>query len=147
MHAILYYRRQIWVQARRSLSEQPDIHARLMSRYPQVPQLWYGIVFCEFIVRSHLLLTVYSGDVCHCASIVEREPVLSKYRASSPSSFGQVTSPFGHSSLPSLSVCSLVSPPSCAHAYQAYFYVIPVGMIQAITNQVRPYLRIRGIAC
>jgi hypothetical protein len=38
VHAFLYFRKQIWVQARRSLSEQPDIHARLMSRYKQVPE-------------------------------------------------------------------------------------------------------------
>lgn len=35
MHAILYFRKQIWTQARRSIHEQPDIHARLMSRYVQ----------------------------------------------------------------------------------------------------------------
>lgn len=35
MHAILYFRKQIWVQSRRSIHEQPDIHARLMSRYRQ----------------------------------------------------------------------------------------------------------------
>lgn len=40
VHAVLYFRKQIWVQARRSLAEQPDIHARLMSRYAQVPD-WY----------------------------------------------------------------------------------------------------------
>jgi len=34
-HTILYFRKQIITQARRSMSEQPDIHARLMSRYPQ----------------------------------------------------------------------------------------------------------------
>ena len=45
MHTILFYRKQIWTQARRSLSEQADIHARLMSRYPQVPDWWYLIVF------------------------------------------------------------------------------------------------------
>lgn len=28
----------IWKQARRSMQEQPDIHARLMARYPQVPE-------------------------------------------------------------------------------------------------------------
>ena len=32
-HAFLFYRKQIWSQARRSLKEQPDIHARLMSKY------------------------------------------------------------------------------------------------------------------
>lgn len=35
MHALLFFRKQIWVQSRRALHEQPDIHARLMSRYPQ----------------------------------------------------------------------------------------------------------------
>jgi hypothetical protein len=42
MHTALYFRKQIWVQARRSLSEQPDIHAKLMSKYRQVPD-WYVI--------------------------------------------------------------------------------------------------------
>ena len=35
MHCFLYFRKQIWVQAHRSMHEQPDIHARLMARYPQ----------------------------------------------------------------------------------------------------------------
>jgi hypothetical protein len=35
VHAALYFRRQIWLQVGRSLSEQPDVHARLMARYPQ----------------------------------------------------------------------------------------------------------------
>jgi hypothetical protein len=35
VHALLYFRKQIGVQARRSLHEQPDVHARLMSRYQQ----------------------------------------------------------------------------------------------------------------
>ena len=35
------------VQARRSLGEQPDIHARLMSRYQQVPEWHYIAIFGE----------------------------------------------------------------------------------------------------
>ena len=46
-HTFLYFRKQIWVQSRRSMSEQPDIHARLMSKYPQVPEWWYAIVLGE----------------------------------------------------------------------------------------------------
>ena len=46
-HTFLYFRKQIWNQARRSISEQPDIHARLMSKYKQVPEWWYAIIFCE----------------------------------------------------------------------------------------------------
>ena len=48
-HTFLYFRKQIWIQAKRSLNEQPDIHARLMSRYRQVPEWWYGIVFCKYL--------------------------------------------------------------------------------------------------
>lgn len=45
MHTFLYFRKQIWTQSRKSMHEQPDIHARLMSAYPQVPEWWYAIVF------------------------------------------------------------------------------------------------------
>lgn len=44
-HALLYFRKQIWTQSRRALNAQPDIHARLMSRYPQVPEWWYATLF------------------------------------------------------------------------------------------------------
>jgi hypothetical protein len=27
------------------MHEQPDIHARLMAVYPQVPEWWYAIIF------------------------------------------------------------------------------------------------------
>jgi OPT oligopeptide transporter protein len=45
MHALLYYHKQIWIQAHRSPSEQPDIHARLMSVYKEVPDWWYLSIF------------------------------------------------------------------------------------------------------
>jgi hypothetical protein len=59
MHALLYYRRQIWTQARRSLSEQPDIHARLMMRYKEVPEWWYAIVFATMFVFGIISIEVY----------------------------------------------------------------------------------------
>jgi hypothetical protein len=52
-HTYLYYRKQIWTQARRSLSEQPDIHARLMSVYKEVPDWWYLTIFSS----CHIFLT------------------------------------------------------------------------------------------
>jgi len=48
-HALLFYREQLWVHARRSLSDQPDIHARLMSVYKQVPDWWYISMFGSYI--------------------------------------------------------------------------------------------------
>lgn len=48
-HAFLYFRKHIWKQARRSMSEEPDCHARLMMRYRQVPELWYLCLFCRLL--------------------------------------------------------------------------------------------------
>jgi OPT family small oligopeptide transporter len=56
VHSFLFYRKQIWVQARRSMEEQPDIHARLMSRYKQVPGWWYAAIFGTVFPRPHPLL-------------------------------------------------------------------------------------------
>ena len=33
------------------MNEQPDIHARLMSVYPQVPEWWYATIFGESRLR------------------------------------------------------------------------------------------------
>jgi hypothetical protein len=54
-HFFLYYRKKSGIQARRSLSEQPDIHARLMSVYKEVPDWWYLTIFClcpKFLMQS-----------------------------------------------------------------------------------------------
>jgi hypothetical protein len=45
-HVLLYYHEHIRTYARRSLSVQPDIHARLMSVYKEVPDWWYLVLFC-----------------------------------------------------------------------------------------------------
>jgi hypothetical protein len=48
-HTFIHHRRLIWTQASHSLSEQPDIHARLMSVYKAVPDWWYLALFCSSI--------------------------------------------------------------------------------------------------
>ena len=69
-HSFLYFRKQIVAQSRRSMREQPDIHARLMAKYPQVPEWWYGIIFCAFgscngsMDNVRLTCFVDSFDVC-----------------------------------------------------------------------------------
>ncbi|KAL9715658.1 hypothetical protein Ac2012v2_000101 [Leucoagaricus gongylophorus] len=91
MHAFLYFREQIWVQARRSLHEQADIHARLMARYPQVPEWWYLIVFASMFALGIISIEVWPTQMPVWAFIL-----------------------------------ALVI---------SFAYVIPIGMIQAITNQ------------
>ncbi|OAX34104.1 OPT oligopeptide transporter [Rhizopogon vinicolor AM-OR11-026] len=91
MHAILFFRKQIWAQSRRSIDEQPDIHARLMSRYRQVPEWWYLIIFVVMFIFGIIVIEVWPTQF----------PV-----------WGFV-------------LALLI----------AFFYIIPIGMIQAITNQ------------
>ncbi|KAF8966107.1 OPT oligopeptide transporter [Flammula alnicola] len=97
-HAFLYFRKQIWTQSRRAMHEQPDIHARLMARYPQVPEWWYAIVF---------------GKSCliHFISILELIFLFTVWETKFPVQWF---------------ILALVI---------SFFYVIPIGMIQAITNQ------------
>ncbi|KAK0472353.1 OPT oligopeptide transporter protein-domain-containing protein [Armillaria novae-zelandiae] len=47
----LYFRKQIWNQARwaMGMNEHPDIHVRLMSQYPQVPEWLYAIIFLAMV--------------------------------------------------------------------------------------------------
>ncbi|KAG6330905.1 hypothetical protein ID866_8186 [Astraeus odoratus] len=58
-HTFLYFRNQIMKQARRSLREQPDIHARLMSVYPQVPDWWYLILFLMMFTLGVISIEVW----------------------------------------------------------------------------------------
>jgi len=90
-HAFLYFRKQIWTQSRRAMHEQPDIHARLMSRYAQVPQWWYIAVFLSMFAFGVISIEVWDTKF----------PV-------------------------QYFILALVI---------SFFYVIPIGMIQAITNQ------------
>lgn len=90
-HAFLYFRKQIWVQARRSLHEQPDIHARLMSRYKQVPEWWYAVIFVVMFVFGVLSIELWPTQMPVWAFVL----------------------------------ALIIS----------FVYIVPIGMIQAITNQ------------
>ncbi|KAH9985944.1 OPT oligopeptide transporter protein-domain-containing protein [Russula vinacea] len=90
-HTFLYYRKQIWTQARRSLSEQPDIHARLMSVYKEVPDWWYIAIFVTMFVFGVISIEVWDTEFPVWAFVL----------------------------------ALMIS----------FVYTIPIGVIQAITNQ------------
>ncbi len=43
-HVAFFYGRDLIRQFKRSLKEEPDIHARLMSAYKEVPHWWYAVI-------------------------------------------------------------------------------------------------------
>ncbi|CAA7266324.1 unnamed protein product [Cyclocybe aegerita] len=100
MHAFLYFRKQIWVQARRSLHEQPDIHARLMSKYLQVPEWWYLTIFLSMFTIGIISIEVWPTEMPVWAFVLALLIVILSDQERA-----------------------------------AFTYVIPIGMIQAITNQ------------
>ncbi|KAH8101387.1 OPT oligopeptide transporter, partial [Cristinia sonorae] len=91
VHVFLYYRKQIVIQARRSLGEQPDIHARLMAHYPQVPDWWYLCIFLSMFT------------------------------------FGVIAIELNDTEMPVWAFALALA--------VAFFYTIPIGIIQAVTNQ------------
>jgi len=58
-HAIVYFWKPIRIQMRRSLREQPDVHARLMSHYPQVPEWYYACLFVPTFTFACVCITVW----------------------------------------------------------------------------------------
>ena len=78
-------------QFRRTLRDEQDIHARLMSVYPQVPEWWYLGIF----------LTMFTAGIVSVEAWPTQFPVWAF-------------------------VLALII---------AFVYIIPIGMIQAITNQ------------
>ncbi|KAF8264241.1 OPT oligopeptide transporter protein-domain-containing protein [Lactarius quietus] len=86
-HTLIYHRKKIWNRAR----QQPDVHARLMSVYKEVPNWWYLTLF----------LTMFG--------------------------FGVAVIEIWHTDFPVWAfILALVF---------AFAYTIPIGIIQAMTNQ------------
>lgn len=57
-HTVLYHGRNIWYGMRKVKTEPDDIHAKLMSVYPEVPDWWYLSVFVLFFVVAIILVEV-----------------------------------------------------------------------------------------
>lgn len=58
--AIIYFYKPIRLQIGRSLREQPDVHARLMSKYPQVPEWYYALLFGLYLLAFPSSLSPFS---------------------------------------------------------------------------------------
>ncbi|KAI0646036.1 OPT oligopeptide transporter [Trametes meyenii] len=91
VHAALYFRKPILVHLHRSLGEQPDVHAQLMAKYPQVPEWWYACI-----------LVVTSVFACLCIKLFPTQMTIWAF------------------------IVALLI---------ALVYIVPVGMIQAVTNR------------
>ena len=58
----IYYRHQIMAQFKKSREEEPDVHMKLMLKYPEVPLWWYGSIFLVMLVLSLITITAWPTE-------------------------------------------------------------------------------------
>ena len=44
VHTVLYHGDEVWMRAKMALGEEPDVHTKMMRKFPEVPSWWYGLV-------------------------------------------------------------------------------------------------------
>ena len=59
VYTYLHHGRQILSQFQNSQGEVPDIHVKLMSKYKEAPQWWYGALFILMLVLSLVTVLAY----------------------------------------------------------------------------------------
>ncbi|KAI9597038.1 oligopeptide transporter [Syncephalis fuscata] len=62
-HTILYHGKEIMARFRDSRSESDDIHAKLMDRYDEVPDWWYGLMFVANTAVAIVVCEVFGIDL------------------------------------------------------------------------------------
>ncbi|CAM6032824.1 unnamed protein product [Sphagnum compactum] len=62
-HVILYHGWEIWQRSKSALSEKPDVHARLMKEYKEVPQYWFLGLLAAMIILSIAACEIYNEQL------------------------------------------------------------------------------------
>ncbi|CAD6936473.1 unnamed protein product [Tilletia caries] len=69
-HVFFYFRKDLARQWKASLKQEPDIHARLMSRYAEVPNWWYMATFAASFAMALAAILVWPTRLPWWALIV-----------------------------------------------------------------------------
>ncbi|MCO5597883.1 hypothetical protein L7F22_051968 [Adiantum nelumboides] len=63
MHVVVFYGKEIWERSKAALNTQPDIHTRLMQKYPGIPQLWWNVLLIGSVALSIVVCVVFKEEV------------------------------------------------------------------------------------
>ena len=69
-HTYLYYRSEIWSRAKQSMGEEPDVHTKMMRKYAEVPQWWYGLLTLAVLGLALVSCLAYETDMAWWALFV-----------------------------------------------------------------------------
>lgn len=70
VYTYLNYRHIITNQFKNSKSEKPDIHMKLMLKYKDVPEWWYGILFVIMLILSFITVLAYPTEFTWWAFVI-----------------------------------------------------------------------------
>ncbi|KAK3813608.1 MAG: OPT oligopeptide transporter protein-domain-containing protein [Linnemannia gamsii] len=59
VHTLLYHGKEIVQRWKSAATGREDVHARLMSAYPEVPDWWYGLLFVVMVTLSFITTVKY----------------------------------------------------------------------------------------
>lgn len=45
VHVAVFHGREVWYRLKAARKQEPDIHMRLMAKYKEAPDWWYGVLF------------------------------------------------------------------------------------------------------
>lgn len=69
-HVIWFYGRDIIRRVKDSKYEEPDVHLKLMRKYPEVPEWWYSIVFVVMFAFGMLASQLWTTHLTWWAYII-----------------------------------------------------------------------------
>ncbi|KAF2007498.1 small oligopeptide transporter [Amniculicola lignicola CBS 123094] len=70
VYTYLNYRHIIVGQFKNSKAEKPDIHMKLMEKYPEVPEWWYGGLFVIMLVLSFITVLAFPTEFTWWAFLI-----------------------------------------------------------------------------
>lgn len=70
VYTYLNYRHLIVGQFKKSQQEKPDIHMKLMQRYKEAPEWWYGVLFLLMFVLSLVTVLAYPTEFTWWAFLI-----------------------------------------------------------------------------
>lgn len=63
VHTFVWYRKDIARQFTRSIRDEKDVHARLMSVYPEVPRLWYAFIGLVAFIFAVIAIEIFPTEL------------------------------------------------------------------------------------
>ena len=63
VHTVLYHRKEIWYRFKEAKDQEPDVHMKMMKKYPEAPDWWYGLVWVGAMAIGLGTVLGYSTDM------------------------------------------------------------------------------------